>query len=101
MRKAIQAWLNTEPFRVLKEVVVDEQKQAEAGLKQIQEAIVALLRRQPDGLRNAEIAEALNLRSDFCGRQKDYLTYSVLGGLIRQGRVARNAKTKRFITREP
>ena len=75
---------------------MDERKQAEAGLKQIQEAIVTLLKRRPDGLRNAEIAEALNLRSDFRGRQKDYLTYSVLGGLMRQGRVAWNKETKRF-----
>lgn len=80
---------------------MDELKQAQAGLKQIQEAIVALLRRQPDGLRNAEIAETLGLRSDFRGRQKDYLTYSVLGGLIHQGRVARNQETKRFTAHEP
>ena len=79
---------------------MDERKQAEAGLKQIQEAIIALLRRQPDGLRNAQIAEALNLRSDVCGRQKDYLTYSVLGGLVRQGRVHWNQETKRFTARE-
>jgi hypothetical protein len=75
---------------------MDQRKQAEAGLKQIQEAIIALLNRRSDGLRNAEIAEALNLRSDFSGRQKDYLTYSVLGGLLRQGRVTWNGETKRF-----
>jgi hypothetical protein len=98
MRKAIQGWLDTEAFIVLKRAVMDERKQAEAGLKQIQEAVVALLRRQPNGLRNAEIAEALNLHSDFQGRQKDYLTYSVLGGLMRQGRVAWNGETKRFTT---
>ena len=40
---------------------MDERMQAQAGLKQLQEAIVALLRRQPDGLRNAETAEALSL----------------------------------------
>jgi hypothetical protein len=78
---------------------MDELKQAQAGLKQLQDAIVALLRRQPDGLRNAEIAETLSLRSDFRGRQKDYLTYSVLGGLMHQGRVAWNQKTKRFTAR--
>jgi uncharacterized protein len=80
---------------------MDERMQAQAGLKQLQEAILALLRRQPDGLRNAEIAEALSLRSDFRGRQKDYLTYSVLGGLIHQGRVDWDQKTKVFTAREP
>jgi uncharacterized protein len=77
-----------------------EQKQAQAGLKQIQEAIVALLKRQPEGPQNSEIAEALNLRSDVRGGQEDYLTYSVLGGLIHQGRVAWNQRTKRFTARE-
>lgn len=80
---------------------MDELKQAQAGLKQIEEAIVALLKRRPDGLRNADIAESLSLRSDFLGRQKDYLTYSVLGGLIHQGRVARNQETKRFTACDP
>jgi uncharacterized protein len=80
---------------------MDEQKQAQAGLKQIQDAIIALLKRLPDGLRNAEIADTLNLRSDIRGRQKDYLTYSVLGGLIHQGRVAWIQETKRFTAREP
>jgi hypothetical protein len=80
---------------------MDERMQAQAGLKQLQEAILALLRRQPDGLRNAEIAEALSLRSDFRGRQKDYLTYSVLVGLIHQGRVDWDQKTKVFTAREP
>ena len=40
---------------------MDERKQAEAGLKQIQEAIVTLLKRRPDGLRNAEVAETAEL----------------------------------------
>jgi hypothetical protein len=80
---------------------MEELEQAQAGLKEIEEAIVALLKRRPDGLRNADIAEALSLRSDFLGRQKDYLTYSVLGGLIHQGRVARNQETKRFTACDP
>ena len=79
---------------------MDEREQAQAGLEQIQEAIVTLLKRQPAGLRNSEIAEALSLRSDFRGRQKDYLTYSILGGLMHQGRVDRNQKTKVFTARQ-
>ena len=79
---------------------MDERMPAQAGLKQMQDAVVALLRRQPDGLRNADIAEVLDLRSDFRGRQKDYLAYSILGGLIHEGRVDWNQKTKVFTTRE-
>ena len=60
---------------------------AQEGLSKIEDAIVRLLSRNPQGLRNPEIAGALNLRSDFRGNQKNYITYSVLGGLIAQGRV--------------
>ena len=74
----------------------DDRELAQTGLRQIEDAILGLLQRHPEGLRNAQIAELLNLRSDFDGRQKDYLTYSVLGGLLKRGRVARDQKTKAF-----
>lgn len=63
------------------------QRQAQEGLKQIEDAILRLLDRNPRGLRNAQIADLLRLRSDFLGNQKDWLTYSVLGGLISQDKV--------------
>ena len=77
-----------------------DREQAKQGLLQIERSIISLLDRNSNGLRNAEIAEALDLRSDFNGRQKDYLTYSVLGGLIRRNLVQRDSKTKKFTNRE-
>ena len=72
------------------------QKKALSGLCLIQEAILELLSQNPQGLRNADIARLLDLRSDFRGRQKDYLTYSVLGGLLAANRVSRDDETKLF-----
>ena len=69
-------------------------RQAQEGLKQIEDAILKLLDRNPRGLRNAQIADLLHLRSDFLGNQKDWLTYSVLGGLISQGKVAWHYETR-------
>ena len=60
---------------------------AQEGLLKIEDAIVRLLSRNPQGLGNSEIAGALNLTSDFRGNQRNYITYSVLGGLIAQDRV--------------
>ncbi len=71
---------------------------AQVGLRLIEDAIMVLLSAHPEGLRNSEVAELLDLRSGFRGRQKDYLTYSVLGGLLAQGRVAWDAETKIFTT---
>lgn len=72
------------------------QQKAMTGLRLIEEAILELLSQNPQGLRNVDIARLLGLRSDFRGRQKDYLTYSILGGLLATKRVSRDDETKLF-----
>lgn len=69
---------------------------AQEGVERIEKAILQLLRANPAGLRNAEIAESLGLRSSFRGRQKDYLTYSVLGRMLARGQVVWDEDTKLF-----
>ena len=69
---------------------------AREGLRHIEDAVLLLLRAHPQGLRNAQIAEALGLRSSIRGRQRDYLTYSVLGGLMARGAVTQDSETKIF-----
>jgi hypothetical protein len=61
-------------------------KLASDALKQMEEAILALLGKY-EGLTNSEIAEKLNLHSSHEGGQKDYLTYSVLGILMDKKKV--------------
>jgi hypothetical protein len=73
---------------------------AQDGLKRIEDAIVRVIEKHPQGLRNYEIAEELGLRSDFQGKQKDYLTYSVLGGLLRKTQVVWDQRTKLFTRAE-
>jgi hypothetical protein len=60
---------------------------AAMGLALIKEAILDYLHNHPNGLRNAEIARDLTLESDHEGKQKDYLTYSILGILLKERRV--------------
>ena len=74
----------------------DPHAMAQEGLQLIEQAIIRLLEASPQGLRNAQIADLLGLHSDFRGNQKDYLTYSVLGGLIAKEKVTRNDETKLF-----
>ena len=74
----------------------DERRIARLGLEDIERAISKLLESHPNGLRNSQIAELLNLRSDFQGCQKDNLTYSVFGGLVRNGKVSWDQNTKIF-----
>ena len=74
----------------------DTQALAQAGLRQIEDAILRLLEANPQDLRNSEMADLLGLRSDFRGRQKNFLTYSVLGGLLSKGQVDWDQNTKLF-----
>ena len=63
---------------------------AQEGLRQIEEAILRLLTVNHQGLRNVEIADSLGLRSSSLGNQRNYLTYSVLGNLIDEGKVVKD-----------
>jgi hypothetical protein len=60
---------------------------AELALKQLKGAVWQHLVDRPGENRNSEIAVALGLQSHHSGSQRDYLTYSVLGLLMDEGRV--------------
>ena len=62
-------------------------EKASRGLALLREAILELLHAHPEGLRNTDIAKALDLESDHQGKQRDYLTYSILGLLLRDRKV--------------
>ena len=64
-------------------------EQAQMGLEMLKEAVAKLIDANPEGVTNSEVASVLGLRSDYRGRQKDYLSYSVLGLLLREGQVLR------------
>lgn len=64
-------------------------ERAQLGLEFLKTAIVELAKANPEGITNSDAASVLGLRSDYRGRQKDYLSYSVLGLLLREGRLKR------------
>ena len=69
---------------------------AQEGLRHIESAILMLLEAHLAGLRNSQIADLLGLRSSIRDGQRNYLTYSVLGGLMARGDVVQNRETKVF-----
>jgi hypothetical protein len=62
-------------------------EKATRGLRLLREAILELLHDHPEGLRNTDIAKKLTLESDHQGNQRDYLTYSILGLLMKEKKV--------------
>lgn len=64
-------------------------ERAQLGLELIKTAILELAKANPEGITNSDAASLLGLRSDYRGKQKDYLSYSVLGLLMREGKIVR------------
>ena len=70
-------------------------EKAQVGLDLLKDAVLDLARANPDGITNGETASVLGLKSDYGGGVKDYLSYSVLGILMREGKVDRDAEKGR------
>lgn len=73
-------------------------EKAQIGLGLLKDAILEFAKANRGGISNADAASLLGLRSDYGGGSKDYLSYSVLGILLREGKLARIAGSKRHIS---
>ena len=74
-------------------------EQAQMALAMLKDAVEKLIATNPDGIRNSDVAGFLGLRSDYLGTQKNYLSYSVIGLLLREGRVVRReGRPPRYIS---
>ncbi|HEY1241225.1 MAG TPA: hypothetical protein VGF16_11755, partial [Bryobacteraceae bacterium] len=61
------------------------QEKAQIGLQLMKNAVLEFARANSDGITNSDTASLLGLRSDYGGGSKDYLSYSLLGLLMRDG----------------
>ena len=64
-------------------------EKAQSALRILEETVVDLLRLHPHGLTNREVTTELGLESDQDGEQENYLSWSVLGRLMKAGNVLR------------
>lgn len=74
-------------------------EKAQLGLSLLKDAVLELAQANPAGITNSETASLLGLRSDYGGGSKDYLSYSVLGLLMREGKLERKAGGKKHVAR--
>ncbi len=65
-------------------------EKAQVGLSLIKSAVLDLVRANPKGLSNGDVTSALGLQSDYRGGSINYLAYSILGLLLRDGTVVRS-----------
>ncbi|CUA83253.1 hypothetical protein Ga0061063_1651 [Gulbenkiania indica] len=64
-------------------------EKAQMGLEFLKSAVMELAKANPQGISNSDAAKYLGLQSDYGGGSKDYLSYSVIGLLMKEGRLKR------------
>ena len=75
-------------------------EKAQMGLDLIKAAIMELAKANPNGISNSDAAKYLGLQSDYGGGSKDYLSYSIIGLLMKEGRLTRIHNRKHVATGE-
>lgn len=71
-------------------------EKAQSGLALLKSAVMELAKANPSGISNSDASKYLGLQSDYGGGSKDYLSYSVLGLLMKEGRIERGDRKKHF-----
>ncbi|MDQ9171790.1 GIY-YIG nuclease family protein [Oxalobacteraceae bacterium R-40] len=69
-------------------------EKAQIALNLLKAAVLELAQGNPDGITNSDVAKALGLQSDYSGGSKDYLSWSILGLLMREGKMIRAESRK-------
>ena len=64
-------------------------EKAQIALEHLKSAVFETTQANKEGVTNYEVAKCLGLQSDYGGGSKNYLSYSVLGILMREGKVKR------------
>jgi hypothetical protein len=72
-------------------------EKAQLGLTMLKDAVLELAKANEKGITNSDAASLLGLRSDYGGGSKDYLSYSVIGLLMREGKLLREGVSRRHI----
>ena len=75
-------------------------EKAQMGVELLKAATMEFAKANPEGIRNSDVAKYLGLQSDYGGGAKDYLSYSILGILIKEGRIVRTDKKKHIAATE-
>ena len=66
---------------------LDHREQAQLGLKYIEDSVVNLLTRHPNGLTSSAIAEVLGLSAELEPKHRDIIVSGILELLVRSGRI--------------
>jgi hypothetical protein len=69
-------------------------EKAQIAVQMLKDSVLELAKANPKGVTNSEVTKTLGLQSDYLSGSKDYLAWSILGLLMREGKMVR-VKEKR------
>lgn len=69
-------------------------EKAQMALELMKSAVMELAKANQGGIANSDAAKYLGLQSDYGGGSKDYLSYSIIGLLMKEGRLVRDSSRK-------
>lgn len=72
-------------------------ERAQLGLQLLKDSVLELAQSNAAGITNSDIAHSLGLQSDYAGGSKDYLSWSLLGLLMREGKMKREENTRKHL----
>lgn len=72
-------------------------EKAQLGLQFLLDAVMETAKANSAGVTNSELSKGLGLQSDYAGGSKDYLTWSLLGLLMRNGKIKREESGRKHI----
>lgn len=75
-------------------------EKAQMALDLMKSAVMELAKANQAGISNSDAAKYLGLQSDYGGGSKDYLSYSVIGLLMKEGRLTRTQNRKHIASGE-
>src|SRR5262245_41060152 len=64
-------------------------EKAQLALTLLKDAVIELAKANTRGVTNSDVCHSLGLHSDYAGGSKDYLSWSILGLLMKEGRLKR------------
>lgn len=73
-------------------------ERAQNALEMLKSSVLELTEANPTGVKNSDVAKLLGLQSDYGGGSKDYLSYSILGVLMREGKIIRTAQGRHVLS---
>ena len=75
------------------------QEKAQIGLSLLKDAVLEFAKANKSGISNSDAASLLGLKSDYGGGSKDYLSYSIIGLLMREGKLAREGNSRKHVAK--